>query len=63
LFVVDASGALVYHGAIDDKKSTNPGDIAGAINHVSVALDEVLAGKPVTTPKTEPYGCSVKYAN
>jgi hypothetical protein len=62
MYVVNAEGILVYHGAIDDKPSTNPGDIAGATNHVSAALDEVLAGKPVTTPKTEAYGCSVKYA-
>jgi len=62
MYVVNAEGILVYHGAIDDKPSTNPGDIAGATNHVSAVLDEVLAGKPVTTPKTEAYGCSVKYA-
>jgi len=63
MYVIDASGVLVYQGAIDDKKSTNPGDIAGAKNYVAATLDEVLAGKPVTTPKTDAYGCSVKYAN
>jgi cytochrome oxidase Cu insertion factor (SCO1/SenC/PrrC family) len=63
LYVIDASGVLVYHGAIDDKKSTDPGDIAGAKNYVAAALEEVLAGKPVTTPITEAYGCSVKYGN
>ena len=63
MYVIDANGVLVYHGAIDDKKSTNPGDIAGAKNYVAAALDEVLAGKPVSTPKSDPYGCGVKYAN
>ncbi|MFM8982730.1 MAG: thioredoxin family protein [Spartobacteria bacterium] len=63
MYVIDANGVLVYHGAIDDKKSTNPGDIAGAKNYVAAALDELLAGKPVITPKTDAYGCSVKYAN
>jgi len=63
MYVIDSKGTLVYHGAIDDKKSTNPGDIAGAKNYVAAALDEVLAGKPVSTPKTDAYGCSVKYAN
>ena len=63
MYVIDAKGVLVYHGAIDDKKSTNPGDIAGAKNYVAAALDEVLAGKPVSTPKSDPYGCGVKYAN
>jgi hypothetical protein len=28
---------------------------------VKQALDEALAGQPVSTPRTEPYGCSVKY--
>ena len=27
------------------------------------ALDELLADKPVSTSRTKPYGCSVKYAN
>lgn len=63
MVVIDANGVLVYQGAIDDKKSTNPGDIAGAKNYVAAALDEVLAGKPVSTPKTDAYGCSVKYGN
>lgn len=63
LYIINADGVLVYHGAIDDKKSTDPADIAGAKNFVAAALDEVLAGKPVSTPVTEAYGCSVKYAN
>lgn len=63
MYVINPEGILVYHGAIDDKKSPDPADIAGAKNHVSAALAEVLAGKPVTTPTTEAYGCSVKYAN
>jgi hypothetical protein len=33
----------------------------GATNHVKVALAESLAGKPVTTPATRAYGCTVKY--
>lgn len=63
MYVIDANGVLVYHGAIDDKKSTNPGDIADAKNHVTAALDEILEGKPVSIPKTDAYGCSVKYSN
>jgi len=63
MYVVNAEGILVYHGAIDDKKSTDPGDIATAKNHVAAAIEETLAGKPVSTPQTDAYGCSVKYAN
>lgn len=61
MYVIDAAGVLVYNGAIDSKKSTDEADIATAENYVSKALDEVLAGKPVSQAKTEPYGCSVKY--
>ena len=31
------------------------------VNYVRQALDEILSGKPVSTPQTKPYGCSVKY--
>jgi peroxiredoxin len=61
MFVINQEGILVYHGAIDSKKTTNAADIAGAENFVAKALDEVLAGKEVSNAKTEPYGCGVKY--
>jgi peroxiredoxin len=63
MYVINADGVLVYHGAIDDKKSADPGDIATAKNLVAAAIDETLAGKPVSTPETEAYGCSIKYGN
>ncbi|MDP1899492.1 MAG: thioredoxin family protein [Rubrivivax sp.] len=63
LYIVDASGALVYAGGIDDKPSADPADVARATNHVKAALGEVLAGKPVSTATTRPYGCSVKYSS
>lgn len=61
MFVIDKEGTLVYAGAIDDNDSANPADAATAKNYVSAALDEVIAGKPVTDAQTKPYGCSVKY--
>lgn len=61
MFVLDASGKLVYMGAIDSIPSFNKEDIAKADNYVAKALDEVLAGQKVTTPQTKSYGCSVKY--
>ncbi len=61
-FVIDGAGTLVYAGAIDDRPSTSAADIAGARNYVAEALDALLAGKPVATPSTKAYGCSVKYA-
>ena len=61
MYIVNPAGVLVYKGAIDDKPSTSKDDIPGARNHVLAALDESLAGKPVSTASTTPYGCSVKY--
>ncbi|HUN94229.1 MAG TPA: redoxin domain-containing protein [Burkholderiaceae bacterium] len=61
MFVIDPGGTIVYSGAIDDRPSTDVADIAGARNYVEQALREARAGKPVSTPSTVPYGCSVKY--
>ncbi len=63
LFLIDPRGTLVYAGAIDDKPSSNPADVAGATNHVKVALAEALAGRPISKATTRPYGCSVKYSS
>jgi peroxiredoxin len=63
MYVIDPNGKLVYMGAIDDKRSTNPDDVKTAKNYVRVALDEAKAGKPVTIASTVSYGCSIKYAH
>lgn len=61
MYVIDPAGKLVYAGAIDSKPSANADDIPGATNYVIQALDELAAGKPVSKPVTQPYGCTVKY--
>jgi len=61
MFVIDPQGKLIYAGAIDDRPTTDPEDVHGARNYVSDALTEAMAGKPVATPYTRSYGCSVKY--
>ncbi len=63
LFVIDQAGKLVYRGAIDNSpdgegKSPEGGKL---LSYVETALDELAAGKPVSTPETKAYGCSVKY--
>jgi peroxiredoxin len=63
MYIVDPKGVLVYAGGIDDKRSANPADVATAKNFVKGALSELLAGKPVSTPTSAPYGCSIKYAS
>jgi peroxiredoxin len=61
MVVINPEGKIAYEGAIDSKATPNPSDIPSSTNYVKVALDESLAGKPVTTANTKPYGCSVKY--
>jgi peroxiredoxin len=63
MYVIDPKGTLIYSGAIDNKPTANPDDIQGATNYVKVALEEAMAGKPVTTSNSRAYGCSIKYAN
>jgi peroxiredoxin len=63
MFLINPEGYIEYEGAIDSVRSTNPADIAGATNYLMAAYTEAKAGKPVTTPKTQPYGCSVKYSD
>ncbi|MCP4572210.1 MAG: redoxin domain-containing protein [bacterium] len=58
MFVIAADGLVAYAGAIDDDRSA---DTLGGTNYVAAALDALLAGEPVATERTRPYGCSVKY--
>jgi len=61
MFIINPEGKIIYAGAIDSKATPNPADISSSTNYVKVALDEAMAGKPVSTASTRPYGCSVKY--
>ena len=61
MVVISPEGKIAYEGAIDSKATPNPADIPSSTNYVKVALDESLAGKPVTTANTRPYGCGIKY--
>jgi peroxiredoxin len=63
MVVIDPSGKVIYDGAIDDKPTPDVDDIKGAKNYVNDALSASMAGRPVATPYTRPYGCSVKYAD
>jgi peroxiredoxin len=63
LFVIDKTGKLAYRGAVDNSpdgegKSPEGGKL---VSYVETALDELAAGKSVSTPETKAYGCSVKY--
>jgi hypothetical protein len=58
VFLFDAGGTLVYHGAIDD----NAEDAAKVTKtYLRDALDAVAAGSPVRVAETKAIGCSIKF--
>ena len=57
-YVFDAERKLVYTGrAVDNPRETDK----MTVNDLENALDEHLAGNPITTPLTNPLGCNVKW--
>jgi hypothetical protein len=64
MFVIDPAGKIVYEGAIDDQPTPDPASLKTVQhNYLNEALNAAMAGKPVPTPVTKSYGCSVKYGN
>lgn len=61
IFIIDADGKLVYMGGMDDRPTTRIADIDLASDYVGEALDETLAGRPVSRPITRAYGCPIVY--
>lgn len=61
MFIIDAKGMLVYMGGIDSIRSTGVDDVPKAKPYVRDALKELAAGKPITTPVTNAYGCTIKF--
>jgi peroxiredoxin len=57
-FVIDRNGKLAYEGAMNDDIYDNRPDGA---DHVRAALDDLLAGRPVRVPQTQPQGCAIEY--
>lgn len=63
LYVIDAAGVLAYAGAIDNSPDAE-GESAPdgkLVNYVTEALAALDAKRPVATPQTKAYGCTVKY--
>ncbi len=58
VFLLDGDRKVVYEGRIDDRPD-DPDDVGR--HDLREALDEVLAGKPVSVPSTVSIGCNVKW--
>ena len=55
-YVIDSSGILRYHGSIND--DMNPARVH--TQRLRLALDSLLAGKPVPATETKAFGCTIK---
>jgi peroxiredoxin len=55
-FVIDSSGVIRYHGAIDD----NMNESRVHTRTLRAALDALLAGKPLPSTETKAFGCTIK---
>ena len=65
MYIIDEKGLMKYQGAIDDAggRGFMFKDLLKAKNYVLEGLNELKAGKAVSSPITKPYGCSIKYAS
>ncbi len=59
VFVLNSKMELLYHGRIDDSRKADKVEV----KDLSVALDEILAGKVVSNAKTKAFGCTIKRVN
>jgi peroxiredoxin len=55
-FVMDQTGAIRYHGSIDDSQQIQ----RVSSQRLRNALDAVLAGRAVEQPETKAFGCSIR---
>jgi thiol-disulfide isomerase/thioredoxin len=55
-YVIDSAGIIRYHGSIDDSQNEARIRTRG----LRLALDAVLAGKPVEITQTKAFGCTIK---
>ncbi|RYG75095.1 redoxin domain-containing protein [bacterium] len=55
-YVIGPKGDLLYHGRIDNSQQ----EAEVKDKSLAVALDSILAGKPVAEKETRAFGCSIK---
>ena len=59
VFVLDVSRAVVYRGRVDDQYAIGIHRPSSTRHDLVDALDAVLAGRPVATPRTDAVGCRI----
>ena len=59
VFVLDPLGVVLYRGRVDDQYIVGVHREAPLRADLRLALSEILAGQPVSVPRTEPIGCLI----
>ena len=59
-FLLDGHRVIRYHGRIDDQYKVGVSRDKPTSRDLLLALDELLAGKPITNPRTEVSGCPIE---
>jgi hypothetical protein len=62
MFILGPKGDVVYSGAISDNPTLSASQARTSRNYVKAALDEMLAGKKISTASTRPFGCTIAYS-
>lgn len=59
--VIDQIGHVAYAGRVDDQFAPGVARAAATTHDLTAALDDLLAGRPVAVPRTEPVGCLITF--
>lgn len=59
--VIDQLGSVAYAGRVDDQFAPGLTRAAATTHDLVAALDDLLAGRPVAVPRTEPVGCLITF--
>jgi peroxiredoxin len=57
VFIVGKDSKLLYHGGPNNQKDPEDAEFK---DYVKGALDDILGGNEVATPKTKTFGCTIK---
>ena len=66
IFIINSDGKIAYHGAFDDDtQEPGPGEkpLPNTKNYVLQALQDLVEGMSVRTPKTDLFGSGIIYEN
>lgn len=58
--IIDKNGGIAYLGVGDNDDSRDGGKKEGKINYIDKALEEMIAGKPVSVRDARAYGCPLR---